>query len=69
MIESFLCAYGTAVFDKTESFTEEERANGIEYSRLGITLHKVVGGNARSSRIAKQAFARRRQPKGAQTNQ
>jgi len=58
--ESFLCVYGTAIFDKTESFTEEERADGIEYSRLSITLHKVVGGNARSSPIAKQAFARKR---------
>jgi hypothetical protein len=66
--ESFQCAYATAVFDKTESFTEDERADGVEYSRLSITLHKVVGGNVRSRPIAKQAFARRRQLKGAQTN-
>jgi hypothetical protein len=57
--ENFQCATGTAVFDKTESFTEEERGDGIEYSRLSITLHKVVRGNARSSPIPRQAFIRR----------
>jgi hypothetical protein len=70
-IEDFQCVYGTEAFDRTESFTEEERAWGTEYSRLSITLHKVIGGNARSSPIPKQAFARKRplQPNGLQTNQ
>jgi hypothetical protein len=59
-VEQFRCVTGTAVFDKTKSFTEAERADGIEYSRLSITLHKVVGGNARTSAIAQQCFVRRR---------
>jgi hypothetical protein len=58
--EQFRCVIGTDVFDKTRSFTEEERADSIEYSRLSITLHKVVGGKARTSAIAQQAFVRRR---------
>jgi hypothetical protein len=58
--EQFLCVTSTDVFDKTKSFTEEERANGIEFSRLSITLHKVVGGNARTSAIDHRAFVRRR---------
>lgn len=58
--ETFRCVTGTAAFDQTESFKEEERADGIEYSRLRITLHRVVGGNARSSPIAKPMFVRRR---------
>jgi hypothetical protein len=58
--ENFRCVADTALFDKTESFTEDERPDGIEYSRLSITLHKVAGGNARTRSIAQQSFVRKR---------
>jgi hypothetical protein len=58
--ERFRCPVGTAVVDKTEVFTEEQQLDGTEYSRIRITLHKVVRGAASTSPIAKQAFARRR---------
>lgn len=57
--------------ERTQYFTEEERANGIEYSRLTITLHKVVEGNARSSPITKQGIRSEASPstEGHSTNQ
>jgi hypothetical protein len=58
--EDFKCASGTWSFDRTASFEEEETADGIEYSDISVTLHKLVDGNARTTRIDPTAFRRRR---------
>jgi uncharacterized protein (TIGR03000 family) len=47
-------------FSETEAFdvTEEETAGEIIYSRITITLHKVVDGNFKSDPIDEDAFSR-----------
>jgi len=58
--EAFNCVSGTSVFDRTASFEEAETANGVEFSNIRVTLHKLVGGNARTTPVDPTAFRRRR---------
>jgi hypothetical protein len=58
--EQFRCVSATAEFDRAASFEELEKSDGIEYTEIRITLHKLRGGNARTTRIARSAFHRRR---------
>ncbi len=47
-------------FSETEHFdiTEEDTGDGIRFSRMTITLHKVVDGNFRSYEISEEDFSR-----------
>jgi uncharacterized protein (TIGR03000 family) len=49
-------------FSQTEQFdvTEERTSTGIRYSRIRITLHKVVGGNFSSTPSSEEDFERLR---------
>jgi hypothetical protein len=58
--DDFQCVTATAEFDRPASFQEEQTTNGIRYSTVNITLHKLVGGNARTTSINPAAFRRRR---------
>jgi hypothetical protein len=58
--EMFRCVSATAIFDKEEAFEERTTATDVEYSDIHITLHKVVGGNARTTPLNPNAFRRHR---------
>lgn len=57
--EVFRCVPTTAIFDHEESFEERETEVDVQYSHVHITLHKVVGGNARTRPLDPNAFRRR----------
>jgi hypothetical protein len=58
--EAFRCVSATGVFDSLAVFEEHEKSDGVEYTEISITLHKLVGGNARTSILPKEHFRRRR---------
>jgi hypothetical protein len=58
--EEFGCPIATAAFDQVASFEEHDKPDRIQYTEISITLHKLVGGNARTTAIARRAFHRRR---------
>jgi hypothetical protein len=58
--EVFQCVSATAVFDKEETYEEQETETDVEYSHVHLTLHRVVGGKARTTPLASTAFRRRR---------
>jgi hypothetical protein len=58
--ERFRCVIATAMFDRTASFEENETEHEIQYADIQITLHKLSGGNARTTSITPAAFLRRR---------
>jgi hypothetical protein len=45
-------------FSQTDPFqvTQERTADGVRYSRMRVTLHKVVGGNLGSASISEEDF-------------
>jgi uncharacterized protein (TIGR03000 family) len=51
-------------FSETEAFdiSQEETAEGVRYTRLRVTLHKVIGGNFRSDPITEDDFLRSQEP-------
>jgi hypothetical protein len=56
--QSFNKGKSFARFDKSLNFTTTQLGNGIQYKVFKITLHPVVGGNARTSGINEQEFSR-----------
>jgi hypothetical protein len=58
--ETFKCANATGVFDSAAAFDEEEKSDRVEYTEISITLHKLIGGNARTSALPQSQFHRRR---------
>lgn len=57
--EAFKCVRSTGMFDRIATFEERVKPDSIEYSEISITLHKLIGGNARSTAIAQSQFHRR----------
>jgi len=58
--EQFRCVTATGTFDKVGSFEEQNKSDRIEYTGIRITLHKLIGGNARTTPLPRRAFRRRR---------
>lgn len=58
--ETFQCLSATAMFDQGEDFKEEKTEKGVRSSSIRVTLHRVVGGTARTRPINAGAFRRRR---------
>jgi hypothetical protein len=58
--ERFQCVLATAVFEGPKVFEEQETETDVRYSHITLTLHKVVGGNARTTPLGPSAFRRRR---------
>jgi hypothetical protein len=58
--EMFNCAIATGVFDQMAAFEEHQTTDGVEYTEIAITLHKFVGGNARTSSLPQSQFHRHR---------
>jgi hypothetical protein len=57
--EVFQCVLATAIFDQEDTFEEEKTETGVQYSDVHLTLHKVVGGNVRTTPMDRSAFRRR----------
>jgi hypothetical protein len=57
--ESFRCVAATGEFERLAAFEETEKAEGIEYTDISVTLHKLIGGNAKTNTIPKAQFHRR----------
>jgi hypothetical protein len=57
--EAFRCVSATGAFDRLASFEEQEKLDAIEYTAISITLHKLVGGNARTTAMPQNQFHRR----------
>jgi hypothetical protein len=57
--EQFQCALATAIFDREDAFEEQTTATDVE-TDVEVTLHKVVGGNAKTRPLDPSAFRRRR---------
>jgi hypothetical protein len=58
--EIFECVLATAIFEHGEVFEEQRTETDVQYSHVHLTLHKVVGGNARTTPLDPSAFRRRR---------
>ena len=58
--EAFECVLATAIFDQGEIFEEQRTETGVQYSHVDLTLHKVVGGNARTTPLDDPSVFRRR---------
>jgi hypothetical protein len=58
--EKFRCVMATSVFDRSASFKENETEKGVQYSAVRVTLHKLVGGNARTTPVDSKVFSRRK---------
>lgn len=58
--ERFQCVLATKIFDRGEAFEEQRTETDVQYSHIRLTLHKVVGGNARTAPLDPSAFQRRR---------
>jgi hypothetical protein len=58
--ESFKCTDATQIFDRGQIFTERNYEDGVNYSRLSLTLYKVLDGNAPISKVPNEQFRRRR---------
>ena len=55
--ETFRCGDPNyAQFERQFVFTEERDQEGVQYKTITVTLHPVVGGNARTKRISRQEF-------------
>ncbi len=65
--ENFRCVNATAVFDQMTSFAERNVSDRLEYSEVSVTLHKLVGGNAHTTRVSPAVFRRRRTALAPQT--
>jgi hypothetical protein len=57
MEETFKCASATGVFDRAAAFEEQEKADRVEYTEISITLHKLIGGNARTLAFASEPIS------------
>lgn len=56
--DRFAAPKGFSQFDKLMDFRTIQSRNGVQYSKLSVTLNAVVGGNARTSSISKTEFER-----------
>jgi hypothetical protein len=62
--ESCKCVLATAIFEREESFEEQrietDAGTELQYAHIHLTLHEVLGGNARTTPISPNAFRRRK---------
>ena len=57
-MQEFRCVTATGNFDQVVSFEEQEKSGRIEYTEIRITLHKLIGGNARTTPLPRRAGER-----------